>query len=89
MSSDVSPVLSLPVRDRRALAWLRDRCRVLRHRLKRRRKYLRRGAPFSEHEMMLFLTLETLADGAELLLEITGTDDNKPQPPLVVQNNRP
>ncbi len=62
-------VLPLTARDRRALNWLRSWARSHITSLKRRRKYLRRGVPFTEHELLIFQSLHNIEDAASLLLD--------------------
>ncbi len=76
-SADASGVPSLSPRDRRLLASLRARCRVLQRQMKRRCKHQRCSAPFAECEVLTLEALRNLEEAASFLLEIAGGDDTE------------
>ena len=71
-------LLHLDTCDVRSLVWLRNRAHFWQYALKRRRKYsVRRGAEFSEAEMLTFEALRNLEDAAALLLELSPKCDTE------------
>lgn len=68
-------LLRLDPRDRAGLTWARDRSRFWLTALKRRRKYLPRGTPYSEAEAAAIRALVALEEAAGQLL----MEDSEPQ----------
>jgi len=56
-------------RDRAGLEWVRNRARFWLTALKRRRKHLHRGEPYSEEEAAMIQALGALEEAAGRLLE--------------------
>ena len=69
-TSSTLALLNLTDRDRRGLAWLKRWARSHITRVKRRRKYLPRGAPFDPNEANLLRALLDLERSADRLLEM-------------------
>lgn len=69
------PLLRLDDRDKAGLRWIKQRARFWLTALKRRRKYLPRGASFTPEESILIGHLTALENAAGRLLGIVDTSN--------------